>query len=138
MSTVEPYPRQDHVLDVLRTRIQSAPTRSDAVDDFAQTLNSIRGYCAHLLGEAGADAVLARSVQLANRSMPLAQKVRVDQQGVGLEGLLEHVGTSDSHADEVMSTLLEVGAMLFQTLYELTGDVLTESLLRRLEAGEPK
>lgn len=118
---------------MLKARLESKETCSEVIDAGEEVLSSAWVFMAQLLGEAGATAVLVRSIQLAMRTSPMVRKVRPLGRGVDFGELRQYVDEVGYTRAEVLEAFLRLGEMLFQTLSDLTGEVLTEPLLRHLQ-----
>lgn len=127
------FPEYRRVIELLKSRLSDKRTCSALIDEYEEVLRSIWIYIARLIGDAGARAVLARAVKVAGREAPLVQTLRVDEDRTDFSGLRDHVDRVGCTPPEVMNALASLGASIFRTLFELTGDVLTEPLLRHLE-----
>ncbi|MBI2953851.1 MAG: hypothetical protein HYY30_06025 [Chloroflexi bacterium] len=124
------------VVALLKQRLGSAENCAQVIDGYEAVLASIWSFTARLLGEGGARAVMVRAGQLAARDVPMVQQVRVKENGVDFAEFRALAAAKNCSTHEVMDALTTLAAMIFRTLSELAGDILTEPLLQYLEHEE--
>ena len=124
------------MVTLLNDKHGTKETCAEVIDGYEQILRSIWSFIARALGNGGARALLARSVQLAAQQVPLLQPVQVREREVDLSGFRTHtVPAPDADCDtsDVMAALTHLIVVVFQTLSDMTGEVLVGPLLRSLE-----
>jgi len=120
-------------VEVLRGRLADCGTCFEMADAYEDVLRAIWAFCARLVGEAGTRAILARAVRVAARDEPLAGSIQVTSDRVELDRLRASFVEPDCDVAVAARVLLRVGAAVFQTLIDLTGNTLVESLARELQ-----
>ncbi len=131
------FPRDpERVASALRGRLGSYQACADLLDGGEALLQLVWMSSAQLLGEAGARAVLLRSIRSAAARVPLAMMVRVTDHGVDFAEIRAYLQTAGCDTDEVLSAVTEIGVAVFGTLEQLTGGVISEPLLQRIETGK--
>lgn len=125
------------VVEALKGRIGSSTSCAELVGSFEELVRSIWIFTARLLGEAGARAVMTRSLSLAVRDVPLLRTVSVAADGVHLAEFQDHANREGCSDAEITEALLYLGAMVFKTLGDLAGEALTGPLLEELQGPRP-
>jgi hypothetical protein len=124
---------RSRVTETTRRLTGDARTCAEVVARYETTLTFLWKHTAPLLGNAGASAVLGRAIKLAERQQPLAGRVALGARGPDLSSLRTHAADPACAPEEVAQALSSLCLEFFQTLYDLTGTPLTDSLLRQLE-----
>ncbi len=133
MNMKSQQPGLQHVRKVLQANLSNPDTCLAAIDAAESLIKHIWEFNSRLLGDGGARAVLARAVSLAVADAPLLQKVTVNKKGLDSSQLREHVENAGCDAGEVLNSFIHLGEMIFFTLADLTGDLMTAPLLQQLE-----
>jgi hypothetical protein len=131
------FPRDyERVASALRGRLGHLQTCPELLDAGEALLQLVWGSSAQLLGEAGARAVLGRSIRTAAARVPLVASIQATDRGVDFTKVRAYLQDAGCDNDEVLSAVTEVGVAVFGTLEQLTGGVISEPLLQRIEAGK--
>lgn len=120
------------LVGLLQERLGNSSVCIEVIDGFDEVFRSIWTFTARLLGEAGTRAVLNRALQLAVRDTPMLQSVRVNEREVDLGNLRARAADPDCEMAEMFAAILGLAVKTFDTLADLTGDVMTGPLLNHL------
>lgn len=120
------------LIQTLTDRLGGKGSCLDLIRAFEGITSSIWTFIARLLGAAGTQAVMARSVKLAASGAPLLERVQVREGAVDFSEFRDHAVEGCNPA-EVLDALLRLGIVIFQTLSELSGDAVTRPLLSHLQ-----
>ncbi len=126
----------ERVASALRSRLAAYQTCPELLDASEALLRLVLWSSAQLLGEEGARAVLLRSIRSAASRAPIATTIRVTEHGVDLGEMRALFPGPECDSDGVLGVVTEVGVAVFGTLEQLTGGVISEPLLQRIEAGK--
>ncbi|MBI2954986.1 MAG: hypothetical protein HYY30_11770 [Chloroflexi bacterium] len=123
-------------ISVLRAKLENIGDCTDLIDSYADVMNSIWNFTAHLIGDGGASAVVSRSVRVAARQVPIAGLAIVGHDGIDFSRFRAEALSKGCTTVEMLDGFIHLGATVFQTLQELTGDAITGPLLKRLQGEE--